>query len=138
MSSADTLSSLHQAVVDACNGYEEAVKDAKEPAMIALFNSMKALHEKHHSELHAALLASGQKPDDTGSFMSTVHRAVIGARAAVTGLGESALSSFAGGEVRLVAAYDRAMKEAGISAATAQILVRQRSEILANIQTMRR
>jgi hypothetical protein len=42
-----------------------------------LFSEMIALKEKDHSELHAALLQLGEKPDDSGSFMATIHKTII-------------------------------------------------------------
>jgi uncharacterized protein (TIGR02284 family) len=95
---ADSLKKLHTTLVDNRNGYQEAVKDADQPAFKALFEEMLALKEKDHAELHSALRKLGEQPDESGSFMSTVHKTVIGVRAAVTGLGPNALSSFVMGE----------------------------------------
>ena len=63
---------------------------------------MVALKEKDHSEIHAGLSKLGEKPDDSGSFMSTVHKTVISVRSAVTGLGSNALSSFVMGEEQII------------------------------------
>ena len=41
--------------------------------------------------------------------MSTVHKAVISTRAAVVGLMQGSLSSFASGEERIVEAYNKAI-----------------------------
>lgn len=137
MSSIDRLKQLHQALVDACNGYEEAAGDAKKPTMIDLFEEMTALHEKHHCEIHGLLLAAGEKPNDEGSFMSTVHRTVIGIRAAVTGLEESSLASFASGEERLLEDYDRTSNETDIEPSTVAVLARQKSQILSKVAVMK-
>jgi len=73
---ADSLKKLHTDLVDNRNGYEEAVNDA-EPPLKALFAEMVALKEKDHAELHGALTRPREKPDEDGSFMSTVHKTVI-------------------------------------------------------------
>lgn len=81
-----SLAALHTALVDARNGYEEAIRRAERPDLKAIFQRVKALHQDAHAELHQALLARGFTPDESGSFMSTVHRTVISVRSAVVGL----------------------------------------------------
>ena len=54
----DKLIALHTALVDAGNGYDEAIQDATDPRIAALFMEMKTLHERHHSDLHAILLST--------------------------------------------------------------------------------
>ena len=137
MSSNDECKALHTALIDARRGYEEAVEDSDKPEMTALFRDMIALHDRHHAEVHSFLTAGGERPDDSGSFMSTVHKTVIGIRAAVTGLNENALSSFASGEERIVDQYDKAITEAGSSPA-AEALTRQKNELSAKIVEMKR
>src|SRR6202000_2493088 len=82
--SADSLKKLHTALIDTRNGYQKAVEDASSPAVKSLFSDMVALKEKDHAELHAGLTRLGEKPDENGSFMSTVHKAAVGVRATVT------------------------------------------------------
>lgn len=94
---ADNLKKLHTSFVDNRKGYEKAVEDA-EPNVKALFSEMATLKAKDHAELHAGLTKLGEEPDDSGSFMATVHKTVIGVRAATTGLGTNSLSSFVMGE----------------------------------------
>jgi len=103
-----SLASLHTALIDASNGYDEAIRDADQPELKAIFGRLKLAHEKAHAELHHLLLARGLKPDDGGSFMSTVHKTIISVRSAVTGLNDEALSAFAEGEERIVEDYNRA------------------------------
>jgi hypothetical protein len=90
---ADSLRKLHSSLVDNRKGYEKAVEDA-EPNVKALFREMAELKAKDHAELHSGLTRMGEKPDDSGSFMATVHKTVIGVRAATTGLGTNSLSLF--------------------------------------------
>ncbi|MGJ4931291.1 ferritin-like domain-containing protein [Bradyrhizobium sp. HKCCYLS2038] len=134
---ADSLKTLHTALVDARNGYQEAQADAETPALKALFAEMIALKERDHAELHDALRRMGETPDESGSFMSTVHQTVIRVRAAVTGLGTNALSSFASGEEQILSQYDEALKDCAGDAATTATLTRQRGALQAKIAQMK-
>jgi len=86
------------------------VKDTDNSNLAALCREMMALRDRHHAELHQALIKLGEKPDDSGSFMSTVQKVVIDVRAAVTGLNENALPSFIRGEENILDLYDDALK----------------------------
>lgn len=108
----DSLKALHTSLVDSRKGYEEAAKDA-EPSLKSFFAEMAALKESDHAGLHQALLKMGEEPDDSGSFMATVHKTVISVRSAVTGLGTNSLPSFVTGEQDIVQQYDEAIKECG-------------------------
>ena len=134
----DALKALHTALLDARRGYEEAVEDSEKPELTALFRDMIALRDRHHAELHAMLGASGETPDDSGSFMGTVHKAAVGVRAAITGLNENALSAFASGEERIIDDYDDAIAEAGGDAARVDTLTRQKKDVTEKIAAMKR
>ena len=133
---AESLKKLHTDLVDNRNGYEEAVKDA-EPPLKAFFAEMAALKEKDHAELHGALSRLGEKPEEDGSFMSTVHKTVISVRAAVTGLGTNALSSFVMGEEQIVDAYDTALKDFASDPEIVATLTRQKATLLTKIEQMK-
>ena len=134
---ADSLKKLHTSLVDNRNGYQEAVKDADTPAIKGLFAEMVALKEKDHAELHAGLTDLGEEPDESGSFMSTVHKTVISVRSAVTGLGSNALGSFVMGEEQVSKEYDEALKEYASNPAITATLSRQKETLLAKIAKMK-
>ncbi|MBR1092656.1 PA2169 family four-helix-bundle protein [Bradyrhizobium manausense] len=134
---AESLKKLHTTLVDNRKGYEKAVGDA-EPDVKSLFREMAALKEKDHAELHAGLTKLGEKPDESGSFMATVHKTVIGVRAATTGLGTNSLSSFVMGEKQVVEEYDRAIEECVSDRALVDTLTRQKQTLLAKIAQMER
>ena len=98
---------------------------------------MVALRDRHHEELHTLLRSGGETPDDSGSFMATVHKTVIGVRAAVTGLDKNSLSSFASGEEEIVDQYDKAIAEAK-GGAGEDVLTRQKAELTSKIADMKR
>lgn len=136
MSDNTSLAALHTAIVDACNGYDEAIRDAQKPDLKAIFGRVKALHEKAHGALHVALRARGLEPDDSGSFMSAVHKTVISVRSAVVGLDDGSLSAFASGEERIVQDYDKAIEGNRDDGSLVAVLERQKAELQAAIREM--
>lgn len=105
------LQDLHTALIDANEGYEKAIEKAEVPGVLSMFKEMHALHSRAHADLHRALSNAGEQPDDDGSFMSTVHRAAISVRSAVSGIDEDALPSFADGEDRIGEKYNEAIED---------------------------
>jgi uncharacterized protein (TIGR02284 family) len=138
MATHSSLKKLHTALVDARKGYETAYNDTEAPQMKALFQSMMKLHGDAHAELHTALAKRGEAVDDGGSYMATVHEAVISIRAAITGLDQNALDSFADGEEKLLDYYDKAIADASGSGTEMQMLQKQRNALAARIAAMRR
>jgi uncharacterized protein (TIGR02284 family) len=138
MSDNDSIIELHTALIDAGNGYDEAIKDAEKPDLVALFERAKSLHEKAHASIHAILSARGAAPDDKGSFMSTVHETVISVRSAVIGLDKGSLSAFASGEERLIKAYDKAIQSNGDDSPVRMALEQQRSALRDLVGEMQR
>jgi uncharacterized protein (TIGR02284 family) len=138
--SIESLKKLHTTLIDTHRGYEEAFKeaskDADSAALVPIFREMIDLRSKAHAEIHRTLTALGEKPDDSGSFMSRVHRVVIDVRATVSGLSES-LPSFIGGEDHVIDAYDEAIKENKGDAKIADLLLRQKQELLTELSKMK-
>ena len=137
MANTEALKSLHTTLIDAEKGYEEAVKDANDPAMKALFETMRSLHQQAHDDVHAMLLAEGERPAEAGSFMAMVHETVISVRSAVTGLDRPSLSSFASGEQRIVGAYDEAIEENREDASVVDKLKQHKNQLLEMIARMK-
>ncbi len=132
----DFLRSLHTSEIDARNGYQEALEDAEGKGMTLLFAQMIALHQDHADELAKELAVAGEKPDDSGSFMSTVHKTIMDVRALFDGLDESVLPGLIDGEKRNVGKYDDALKAAQAKPATAVLLGTQRDRIARKIAEM--
>ena len=138
MTEVDALKDLHTALIDTRRGYEEATKDAETSDLKALFRDMVTLRSRDHEEIHRALTSLGEKPDESGSFLTTVHRAVIGLRAAVTGLDASALDGFVDGEERVIGKYNAALDACTNQPALTEILMRQKRVLLTKIAQMKR
>lgn len=132
----DALSSLHTTLVDSRNGYEEALKDAGKSGLITLFEEMVALRQQASIELEPLLLKSGATPDESGSFMSTVHRTIISFQSMLTDLDETVLPGFIDGEKRILGYYDEAI--AAAPEPDRQVLIRQRAELSDRIEEMER
>src|ERR1700760_4562484 len=99
---------------------------------------MAALRREDHVELHSPLLAAGETPDENGSFMTTVHETVVKVRAAITGISEKTLPAFVSGEEEIAKLYDEAIDEARAEQRTSETLIRQRTNLNAKIQEMKR
>ncbi len=107
----DALADLHTALIDALDGYDKAIEKSDAAETTALFRQMQGLHRSAHSDIHTVLGAHGLKPDDDGSFMGSVHKAVISVRAAFTGIDAGSLDAFASGEESILKKYDDAIAE---------------------------
>lgn len=136
MPSREELKSLHTALLDARRGYETAVKEAETPELKAVFWRTQDLHGRAHHEVHELLTAMGETPDESGSFMSTVHETAIGVRSALVGLDEGSLSSFARGEESTLAKYDAAIGALAGAAGT-DTLMKTREELEIMIAEMK-
>ena len=136
----DHLKTLHTAAIDARNGYQEALDDAegqdKERRMTPLFRDMVALHQRHASALHDALAKAGETPDDSGSFMSTVHKTIMDVRSLFGGLDDSVLPGLIDGEKRNVAKYDEAINGAPPPTSIDIMIGEQRGDLARKIAEM--
>jgi uncharacterized protein (TIGR02284 family) len=135
---AEKLKKLHTALIDTRDAYELALKDTKDPDVAAICREMFSLRHTDHLELHQALIAKGEVPDEKGSFMSVVHETVVGVRAALTGISKKTLPAFASGEENILTEYDDALKESASDPYLSEILTRQRAALVAKIADIKR
>ena len=98
---------------------------------------MIALRSKDHQEIHHALSARGETPDESGSFMATVHKTMTSARSAVTGINAGALGPFISGEESILGEYDAAVEEASNDSATRDMLAKQKQGLFAKVAEMK-
>jgi uncharacterized protein (TIGR02284 family) len=125
----EQLKSLHTHAIDARHGYEEALKDAEGQGLTSLFRAMIALHESNANELSAWLVRAGARVNDDGSFMSVVHRTIMGVRSLFGGLGESVLPGLIDGEERNRSRYDEALATPALPADARGLLTTQRGRL---------
>jgi uncharacterized protein (TIGR02284 family) len=131
MADMQSLKSLQTALVDARKGYATAYNDAKSDELKSLFRHMMTIHENAHVDIHKMLTRHAVKFDDDGSFMATVHETVINVRAAVLGLDDASLKSFADGEEMLIKRYDDAISGANLEP-TERLRLKQQRDLLAD------
>ena len=129
------MKSLHTVVIDARNGYEEALKDAEGRGLTPLFRDMMGLHQSHAEALAADLVRHGHTPDEKGSFLSAIHRTVISIRSLFGGLDESILPGLIDGEERVLSYYDEALSDCPPSETAS--LATQRAELQDKIDRMK-
>jgi uncharacterized protein (TIGR02284 family) len=132
----DQLKSLHTSAIDARNGYQEALEDAKGKGMTPLFRDMIALHQDNATELARELTKANEIPDENGSFMSVVHKTIMDVRSLFNGLDESVLPGLIDGEKRNLAKYDEAVKAVAPASNVATTLTAQRGKIAQKIALM--
>jgi uncharacterized protein (TIGR02284 family) len=131
------LKSLHTNAIDARNGYQEALEDADGKGMTPLFRDMIAVHESHAGELARELTRANEIPDDSRSFMTTVHKTIMDVRSWFNGLDESVLSGLIDGETRNASKYDDALRDGKAPANIASLLSAQRDRLLQMISDMK-
>lgn len=132
----DHLKSLHTSAIDARNGYQEALEDAKGRGMTPLFHDMIALHQGTAGELARELTKANQIADDEGSFMTVVHKTIMDIRSLFNGLGPSVLPGLIDGEKRNISKYDDALKDAKMPRDVAGLLTAQRGKIAQKVAEM--
>ncbi len=137
MSGLNSLKSLHTALIDAMQGYEMAIESAESREIKTVFEEMRLNHRRAHADVDALLRAKGETPDESGSFMSTVHKTVIAVRSATTGLDYSSLKSFADGEERNLKAYDDAIQESAGDKLVVDKLTPHRHRLIGMIARMK-
>ena len=106
----DALKSLHTTLIDARNGYQEALSDAEGKGLAPLFREMIELRDRHHSEIDRHLRAAGEEPDESGSFLTLVHRTIFKVKSLVSGLGASVLPGLIDGEDRIAGDYEDVLR----------------------------
>jgi uncharacterized protein (TIGR02284 family) len=132
----DDLKTLHTHAIDARHGYEEALQDAEGRGMTPLFREMIALHDTNAGELASVLARFGELPDESGSFMSTIHRTIISLRSLFGGLDESVLPGLVDGEKRNVSAYVKALTRQDFEPEVRVLLEQQKHRLDAAILSM--
>jgi uncharacterized protein (TIGR02284 family) len=135
--STDSLTFLHTALIDSRNGYEEAVKDAEGKGLTPLFRDMVALRDRDAAELGQHLKLLGVAVDESGSFMSSVHRAVINFRSIFTELDEGVLPGLVDGEERILGYYNDAMETTLPGSSENTTLIAQRRKLQSVLADMK-
>ncbi|MCX7646285.1 MAG: PA2169 family four-helix-bundle protein [Rhodobacteraceae bacterium] len=132
---AEALATLHTRTLDALAGYETMVGKA-EPEFRPVAEAFRDLHARHAGRLAALVRAHGGAPEEDGSFMSAVNRAVVSIRALLDGIDDDVMDQIRGGERHVLEAFDEAIA-ADPHAAHAAELATMRRELAELLATAR-
>ncbi len=133
----DALKSLHQILIDTGSGYRKAAEEADDAQLRDLFAGIAASRKSAEDDIADLMRSAGTTPSEDGSFMETVHRTVIGARAAIKGIDRDALPAFISGEKNVIDKFDKALAEQHGSDATRRI-EKHKGAALERIAAMKR
>jgi uncharacterized protein (TIGR02284 family) len=104
------LAALHDRNVDMARGYAKMVEKA-EPSFRETAERFRALHALHADALARMLSDQGIDANPDGTFMGTVHTAVVTIRAFFDDIDEDVMDQIRSGEDALLQAYDDAIQE---------------------------
>lgn len=123
----DLIAKVHTRVLDTISGFDKLVEKA-EPEFKPTAQSFLVAHSRHETVLAAYLAQCGREPDEDGSFIGTLNRAVIEARSWFEDVDKDILDRVADGERQLLETYAEA-RDAGQTVEANAILTQQMAEI---------
>ncbi len=132
----EKLAALHSQIVDAREGYEEGRSLVEGEGLAEIFADLLGLHARHAADLAGALQRLGADPDEGGSFLQYVHKALLNIRAAIGRLDGGAIASLRDGEQRILASYDETIGAFAHDREIGPLLERQRDELAERIQRL--
>lgn len=106
----DRVAALHTSIVDALAGYETMAEKA-EPEFRPVVDRFISLHRSHGTATARILTDHGREPDNDGSFMGTVNKAVVSIRAMFTDIDSDTLDRIHSGEEHILNDFDDAIRE---------------------------
>ena len=132
----EELKGLHTQVIDSREGYEAALAELEDVEIKKLVEQMIAMRSAHHQELDQCLRSAGENPDESGSFMSTVHRTIIKVRSIFTGVNKNIIPGLIDGESRILDQYADAINASDRPHIT-QTLLKQSNELEGKIRALK-
>jgi uncharacterized protein (TIGR02284 family) len=133
----DEIEHLRTRLIDASSGYHEGADLAERADIVALFISLRDMHDRHAHVLSVMLAERGVEDDDDESLLAVVHKSILTVRALVTGLDENVIHGLIDGEERIITLYDRALDSLVNDAPLRATLAEQRAELEHRILEMR-
>lgn len=111
MNTTQTLNSLIEICKDGQDGYRDAAENSKHPDLKKLLLSYSLQRSKFAGELQQLVISLGEKPEDSSSVASAIHRGWIDLKAAFTkGSDHAILAECERGEDLAVSAYSKALE----------------------------
>ena len=121
----DAMHVLHTRIIDTLAGFDK-MADLAEPSFRATVGAFRNLHARHEVEVARLLTEAGQVADADGSFMGTVNRAVVVARALFDEIDTDVMSQVRSGEQYVLDAFDQAIGHTGDSRRVARLRAMRR------------
>jgi len=122
------LNGLLAATAANADGYHEAAEASGDAGHRSLFQSREFERRRIAGTLQAAVTGMGGEPDAGGSILAKAQRAVLDIKHALMPDETSVLGEVESGETALLARFDRALEDAGLSATTRETIRRARAE----------
>ena len=129
------LADLHSLSVDTHLGFQKMAEKA-EPDFRPIAQQFSALHERQVSSLQKILRDMGGVPDDNGSFMGTVNRAVVTLRSLFDAIDSGVMDQVRSGEQSVLEAFDHAIA-AGLPKDHSEALTQMKGELTSLLQETR-
>lgn len=123
----DLIADVHISVLDSISGFDKLVEKS-EPDFKATAQAFLTMHSRHETTLAAYLTQSGRSPDENGSFLGTLNRAVIEARSWFQDVDSDVMKRVAEGEEQVLETYQKA-RDAGQTVEANAMLTQQMEEI---------
>jgi uncharacterized protein (TIGR02284 family) len=131
------LSQLSTEIAETVKGYE-VMADEGDPDLREAAVHLHDMHESHASQILNAVETMGGRPEDAGSMMGAVRRAVSTSENWLGRLDREALPRIVEGEERLLASYDEALAATTDHPDIHEMLRQQRAIVEARIDVLRR
>ncbi|WP_102109432.1 ferritin-like domain-containing protein [Oceaniglobus roseus] len=106
----ETLSAAHTRTVDAKTGFVR-MTDKAEPEFRPVAERFAALHQDHATRLSGHLRRMGVTPDEDGSFMGSVNKAVVTVRSWFDDIDADVMDQVRDGEQHVLDSYDEAIAD---------------------------
>ena len=123
------LNGLLAAAQGNADGYREVAEASEDPGHRALFQAREQDRRAVADQLRAAVEGMGGEPDHGGSILAKAQRAVQDLKHALRPDETSGPGEVESGEAALLAKFDHALEDTGVSATTRETIRRARAAV---------
>lgn len=120
----ETLNGLIETTLDSAHGYQDAGKEAKNPAFKSLFERRGMERKQLTAELQGEVRKLGGKPEDDGTVLASAHRVFLNLKNSLASDDQSVVNEVERGEDHIKAKYESALKDDTLSAMVKDVIAR--------------
>lgn len=131
------LNELIETTLDSAHGYQDAAKDARNPAFKSLFERRAMQRKQITAELQNEVRKLGGEPEDDGTILAAAHRTFLNLKNSVTGDDKGVVNEVERGEDHIKAKYEAALKDSALSAPVKQTITTSYVSVKADHDQMR-